>query len=177
MTSKTYEAYEHVFTNNNGDTVVIKAPEGKNLLIQSENVYGIVSGDASETTFNITYKILDTYWNGTPVISGGDGSLTFSNGAFTVGVDGVYEISYSLGFVASATGIRESAIIINQSLTDLYARNNKLHSITNASYNSGSCTLRLSAGDDIQIVAYQNTGGPLNTDTSSKGFFTIARVG
>ena len=143
------------------------------------NIYGNSFSKTSsiQSIPNATETLLDSgYWT-SGTISGGvydTTKMTYSNGLYTIGLTGNYLVSYNVGFSANAVGIRRSYIGI--------AGQKYAHSSTNALTSggtalTGSYVLKCSAGEQVGIYVYQDSGGSLVMEgTAIRGFFSVLRL-
>ena len=88
-----------------------------------------------------------------------DNSSMYANSKFTVPSTGFYNIQAQLGFAGNATGVRNTEIFVNGTQMTQAQQ-------INAGAGSGAMvysgiTLKLNAGDYIQIKGAQNSGGDL----------------
>lgn len=91
---------------------------------------------------------------------------------FVIPTDGVYAVSAQLGWAADADGARQIDIIRNDTAIAIQQV---------APVVSGSTTVqhlatvaRLAAGDAISLQAFQTSGGPLDTWSSTAGYAHLA---
>lgn len=148
-----------------------------NSIITSNNAYArIVSTGAQSIPNNTQTSLNNNYW-GTVSISGDSSNpLTYvaSTGVWTVGITGIYTISFNMIFSGNNTGIR--AIIIPSGSSNLAYIN--LTSTQNDRCGiSSSVTHQLASGATFVIQVYQSSGGNLAMDTGVRGLATVYRIG
>lgn len=104
------------------------------------------------------------------------GAFTASTGVYTVQVSGWYRCYGMVRFNANSTGIRVLALYKNNA-TNLAEASNGNPSGSNAAYVNVSRTVYLTAGDNLRLQAYQNSGGALALQsTSGYNVFTVERL-
>lgn len=106
------------------------------------------------------------------------GQFNSSTGIYTIPISGLYSLSGNIAFAANSTGIRLGRILKNTASIGIGAEASNLStsdSITFSLYGLINCI----AGDQINLQAFQNSGGSLGyvTDTDIVTRFDIARVG
>jgi hypothetical protein len=77
------------------------------------------------------------------------------------GQDGVYEVSYTVVFVANATGDRRCFISINNDDTVKYG-GRSMTGNSEPTTLTGSCIVTLAATDTVRLRVYQTSGAALN---------------
>lgn len=94
-----------------------------------------------------------------------------------VGLGGVYQISSYVEFLGSATGIRGASVAVNGN--DVTNMINSNPGAANRCGLPSSAAIRLTAGDTVQVLAYQNSGGALDLsgDEDTQPMLTLYRIG
>lgn len=99
-----------------------------------------------------------------------------SPGRITVptGLGGWYRIDWSMGFSANATGYRDGVIRVNGStaVTPSRVRVPAVSGVT--TFISSTALVSLNAGDYVELLAQQNSGGALNVDVAQVGLTMVA---
>jgi hypothetical protein len=94
--------------------------------------------------------------------------------------DGLYEVSAGLIWTANSTGSRQ--LILRRNGTDYLAAQQEINAGANDTIQNVSTLARLSSGDYVQVVAWQNSGGDLGPDPccvveDGRNFFAMNWVG
>lgn len=111
-------------------------------------------------------------WDGTP---GPVFSSITAAGVATIAADGLYAITAAAGFVQGPISRRITTIYINDSEM---ARNEAPPANTgSATLSQVAYTARLTAGANIVVRVYQNTGGSLSLASSPAHMLQIVRLG
>lgn len=131
--------------------------------------------DAAQSIANDTVTALA--FNQERYDNGGFHSTVSNNTRLTAPVDGLYEIKGHIAFAAAANGRRGVTIRLNAT-TNLASQNDNLDAANQACQLSVAREYRLAAGDYVELMAYQNSGGPVNVDVDGNRSpeFTIRRV-
>lgn len=112
------------------------------------------------------------------------GNVQYNNGPFfnpassatltvPAGGGGFYQLSGGSSFANNGTGVRLAYITVNG--TAVVASDNAAGVLTSAEYNAVSKTQKLSAGDTIQLVVDQSSGGPLNLNADDLTFLWLMK--
>lgn len=90
------------------------------------------------------------------------------------GLGGLYRIDWSMGFAANATGYRDGVVRVNGSsaVTPSRVRVPAVSGVT--TFISSTALIALAAGDYIELLAQQNSGGALNVDVAHVGLTMVA---
>lgn len=107
--------------------------------------------------------------------SGDTAFWTESNGVFTILVDGVYDLSCWVEWASNSTGYRLIGIALNGSTTLVGDTRNAVTGQVTRQSISPAGGVALTAGDTVELLVLQNSGGNLNVNSGS--WFTISRRG
>jgi hypothetical protein len=110
--------------------------------------------------------------------SGTNGDTAFwteSNGVFTILVDGVYDLSCWVEWASNSTGYRLIGIALNGSTTLVGDTRNAVTGQVTRQSISPAGGVALTAGNTVELLVLQNSGGNLNVNSGS--WFTISRRG
>jgi hypothetical protein len=108
-------------------------------------------------------------------LGGGDTMwVTGSNTRFTAQTAGTYQISGQVTFVANATGERAAKFRLNGS-ADVSEPIENPGAGGPTTVSLVAFHLHLNVGDYIELMAYQNSGGSLNTYANAEACFALAR--
>ena len=169
---------EIVMTNNNNVSCVFNKDLTTVSAIKSTNSYAIAtSTTAVQTIVNATNTYF-IFWDSD--LSVGDTAPTRpvflgANGSWTIKMAGLYSISYNVGLIFNAVGVRSCGLIVNG--TDVYAHMSVGASTTDRTVIGGSIVLSLAVNDLLQVRLYQQSGGNLNCDVVIPKHFTVVRLG
>ncbi len=143
--------------------------------ISCNQPYCIVFAGTTQSIPNLTNTLLDTYWSGSSTYNG----ISQSTGVFTVTYAGTYLVVYNAGFSGNVTGIRAFWSTKNNSV----ATDERYGASTSQTVTSGdrfittnSFIIQLAAGDNVRVMAYQNSGVPLNGETAVGERFTMIKL-
>lgn len=105
-------------------------------------------------------------------------STSSNTSRLTVPTAGLYDIGGSVVFAANATGMREAAIRVNGS-TFIVEQGPQPPTVTDGARVQVSTQYQLAAGDYVELMAFQRSGGALNVIASgnSSPEFWIVRLG
>jgi hypothetical protein len=163
-------------TTNGGCNITKSLAVGGSISVTS-NPYGFITGNGTQSIgFASPNTLTNSYWNGTAVTQG---SMSYSNGAFTVPVSGFYIISVTVSFSANTTGYRQMNLIKNGSgPTSLGVPGQQIQACPSGrTAIATSCIINLAANDSIAVQVGQGSGGSLAMDNGWFGNFTIYKVG
>ncbi len=175
-----------VFTNNSSNSIItLKASSGKTLVIEgystgsdsSTKIYGHVSGNGEYYINDNTQEYLldGVYWSGTVTTQG---SISYTNGSFTVSKAGIYSVTASIIFAGDGTGYRQCHITVNDDTSG-----SKRYGFNFVSSINGfdspvvmASNLKLQAGDKVSIYVYTTTDYPVGMGSSIHSHFAIAEI-
>lgn len=139
------------------------------------NSFAQVTGVSTNQSLSDTVvTLLNAYWDQTPTITGDTASTrpTYAGGLFTIKMAGKYYISYSIQFTASSVMDRQSFILAGGIEYAVL----KQRGATGRAFYTGSAIVDLIVNDTVQINAWQNSGGSLNTDATDFHYFQLYRL-
>jgi hypothetical protein len=93
-------------------------------------------------------------------------STTTNTSRYTMPESGWYDLAGSASFASNATGFRGVAFIINGSITNFYWPTQVPPVNGNVTALSIAGDQYFTAGDYVEVAAYQNSGAGLNTNTA-----------
>lgn len=116
-------------------------------------------------------------WNGIVMDTMG-GFPSGSSTAFTAPFDGIYEIAGHASFVTNATGQRQALFFHNGASTDTFVSMQAVATI-GTRYALPNEFIELNAGDQIEMLQWQNSGAALDTEsaTGTRPTMTIRYLG
>ena len=124
--------------------------------------------NAADTIFQPDTKDFDTH----------SAVTTGASWRFTAPVAGRYQVTYSMGFAANATGIRYA--FVRKNGTGFGGATSAVPVTGADTFISGSCIVTMVPGDYVDLNVYQSSGGSLNTALASglaDAMITIQKVG
>jgi hypothetical protein len=139
--------------------------------------YGFITGNGLQSiSFASPNTLTNSYWNGTAVTQG---SMSYSNGAFTVPISGFYMISVTVSFSANTTGYRQMNLIKNGvGPPSIGVPGQQIQACPSGrTAIATSCVINLAANDSIAVQVGQGSGGSLSMDNGWFGNFTIYNIG
>lgn len=180
-TSVTLSAGDYIdirFDNNSGGTrtlvtdgsynyVDIALIQGSQTLLGGETVAASLSTSTTNTSNDA--ETLITFTNTDYNYAG-----TVTSSRITVPVSGLYKIEASLAWTANNSNSRY--IIVRRNGSNLFSRVQTTY-IGNSYHQSISKSIRLLAGDFIELVGRQNSGGALALDGSNMNYLEVVRIG
>lgn len=92
-------------------------------------------------------------------------STSANTGRLTAPVDGFYWISANVSFASNATGFREVNLRLNGA-TNIGRDSKNAVNGSGTAFSFGAL-YKLAAGDYVEVVVFQNSGGNLNVDSAS----------
>lgn len=147
--------------------------------LRSNNSFGRVSGNSSQTINRITNVVLTSYWNGVPELSGdAEFSPFFSNGTFTINLSGRYLVQARCYFSANSNGSRRLYLNGSALGNDDIAQDRRPGMSTDLTTLSVSDVIDMEQGDTIYCKVYHTHSSTALTMTNlAKGYFMVYRLG
>lgn len=157
--------WERVRTNTDATALRLNPVLPQARVYNSANISHVTSGTEQTVTFNS--ELYD---------SGGLHSTSANTSRLTAPITGLYDIGASIRFASNATGYRYIYLLLNGATAII------VHSVPAA---NGIVTVlpvsthyQLAAGDYVEVVANQTSGGALNLQAGAGGLdFWMCRLG
>jgi hypothetical protein len=130
---------------------------------------GTAQNCASGSWYQITTTFGTTAWN--------EDFTSWSGGVLTVATSGIYRISLQLGWVSGGTAGRLFQRVTKNN-TDATALNDVVLGSNGYGINGffSSCTFRLTAGDQLRVFGYQESGVTKEVDLNRLTYFEVAWI-
>lgn len=126
-------------------------------------------GNGAFTALTFTTEVVDNY---------GGHSTSTNNDRYTIQVDGWYQLTGGTGWVASASTTTQRGSSWYKNGNQLDGSQVLFTAGANTTLQQVARTMFVScvAGDYIELRAYQNTGGNLNTDVAFNGVYSSMSI-
>jgi hypothetical protein len=132
------------------------------LSVDRNSGQSIPSGSGTLVSFNQTQT--NNNW----------GTVTLPQATFTIPVNGFYDVQYAVIWDSNAVGERLCAIYYNSG-TRSFGTSQITANATDKTGQSGSASWQMVAGDVIQLLVFQSSGGNLNIGAAAATYMTIDR--
>jgi hypothetical protein len=137
-----------------------------------QKAYGTCDGSGFQTVPSDKDTTLSSYWTNAAVMNG----LTYADGSFRVPRAGQYIITATT-FLKDNSGSAELWVTTNNMRKNSYNRATSTTATLQPALGiSCSSVLSLMPTDTVSVTVRQNSGGPIDTDESMIGSFTVREL-